>query len=157
MSSSVNLIPEEIGQYLEYNPGTGHLIWIKKASTKTKVGSKAGTLHSKGYIHIQFRGKIYKAHRIAWFLHYGEQPADELDHDNGNRDDNRIDNLRPATRSINNQNRVFKDLEFPQGVSRSKNRFMARVTIDGDRVSLGCFDTPEEAGHAVSKWKNDNV
>jgi hypothetical protein len=59
-------------------------------------------------------------HRIAYFLHTGEQP-EEVDHEDGNRANNRASNLRPATSSGNNRNRnakVGKDQDLPVGVFR---------------------------------------
>ncbi len=46
-------------------------------------------------------------HRAAWALYYGRWPT-EIDHLNGNKTDNRIENLREVSRGENDQNRVWK-------------------------------------------------
>lgn len=84
---------------LKYEPGTGALIW--------KTGSRAGlpmSGASPGYLTVNYCDHSYRAHRVAWLLHYGAWPVDELDHINGNRSDNRICNLRDVTHSQNQMN-----------------------------------------------------
>ena len=100
----MNTIDPDIVNYLSYDPTSGIITWIKKR-LKVSVGKEAGCLHSDGCRIIGFNGKTYKAHRVAWFLHYGENPG-EIDHINGIRDDNRIENLRVVTHYENMQNTV---------------------------------------------------
>lgn len=75
--------------------------------THIKTGAIAGSKESTGYVRISFKNRKQYAHRIAWFMVYGElKDSQEIDHKNGIRDDNRIDNLRLSTKSRNGMNRV---------------------------------------------------
>jgi len=89
----------------------------------------------------------YGAHRLAWLLTHGEWPKDEVDHINGDRMDNRLSNLREATRSQNSMNigaRRTNKTGF-KGVWAYKGRFRSQIALDGKRTSLGTFDTAQEA------------
>lgn len=139
-----------------YDPEAGELIW--KTSTLTRpVGRPAGSLHSEGYLHVAFRvdgrmAHLY-VHRIAWALHHGAWPEADVDHINGNRKDNRIANLRAATRSQNNGNMAvrarnksgFKGVHW----NKAANKWQAMLGVkDGTRRYLGIYSTPEEAHEA---------
>lgn len=153
-------IPSDIGEYLRYEPHTGDLFWIKKTSPhsrRVKVGSRAGSVSSQGYIQLKFRGSMYKAHRIAWYLHTGEQPPSfplSLDHENRVKHDNRIDNLRIATRSVQGQNQDTKSTNTSghTGVSwyKSREQWVARINVDKKRITLGYF---EEIADAIQARK----
>ena len=86
-----------VAEYLEYKDG--HLWWIKRppGPTKNIIGDRFGSVGKLGYISGQLLGKIYKEHRLIWLLNTGTWPEDQLDHINGVRDDNRIENLRECT------------------------------------------------------------
>jgi hypothetical protein len=95
-------------------------------------------------------GRIYLAHRLAWMYVYGRWPAKglDIDHINGNRQDNRIANLREVTRGQNMQNQrraSSRSTTGLLGVLRKSRRFAAHITADGRTHCLGTFDTPEEA------------
>lgn len=119
---------------------------------KKKQGSRAGTQSASGYCMLSIDGIQYQAHRIAWAMHYSEQPPEVIDHINGNRLDNRIENLRQATTSLNAANcgrRAHNTSGF-KGVSKCKQTglWAAGITVRGKRTNLGRYSTPEEA-HAV--------
>lgn len=101
----INNIPSNIGEYLAYDETskTG-LRWIK-ARRNINVGDPAGTLNNRtNYYDTGFAGKLYRNHRIIYFLHHGFCP-DCIDHIDVNTQNNQIDNLRAATLSQNNCNR----------------------------------------------------
>ena len=91
-------------EILKYEPNTGNFYWKTDRNHSVIIGSIAGSQHPGGYWTIGINGKNYAAHRLAWFYVYGTWPQKHLDHINGNRADNRIENLREATRSQNMQN-----------------------------------------------------
>ena len=149
---------EQITEFLNYNMNSGVITWIKPSSTKTACGDVAGCMDGKGYLAIKIFNRIYRAHRLAWFLHFGEFPDGDIDHINGIRTDNRISNLRKATRSENLQN-----LKTPStnksgfiGVSFCKTRNKWRASIRpcvGQQKSLGYFLTKEDASKAYLEAK----
>lgn len=127
---------------LDYNSETGVLQW--------KNGREAGTLLSNGYRQVGVRGKCYKSHRVAWLLSTGEWPAEDIDHINGNRADNRIVNLRSVSRAINLQNRRKARKGSRSGLigvsyHKQTGRYNAQIWAGGRNRSLGLFDTAEEA------------
>ena len=93
----------ELKELVHYNDQTGIFTW-KKSRKGCAIGSVAGSLHLNGYIYININYKKYLAHRLAWVYQYKEFPANEIDHIDGNKSNNKIENLRNATRSENLRN-----------------------------------------------------
>src|ERR1035438_8105715 len=91
-------------QLFDYDAETGELIRKVALSRSSKVGEVAGFVGTNGYRYASVDGKTYPLHRLVWIWH-GLNPLAEPDHKNTNPSDNRIENLRPATRSQNMQNR----------------------------------------------------
>ncbi len=83
-----------IKEHFHFNADTGLI-------TRDDRANSNGSLDKDGYLILKVKSKQYKAHRIAWFLYYGVFPDKEIDHINRNRTDNRIANLRLATREDN--------------------------------------------------------
>ena len=146
---ATNLITQErLKSLLTYDPDTGEFRWRIKRPRCTP-GSVAGTPTYHGYTAIKLDGVSYKAHRLAWLYETGAWPVSELDHVNRVRGDNRIANLRLATRFSNCQNRVKPENAYSKhiGVSRSFNgkRWRAYIDFNGKRRALGVFDTETQA------------
>ena len=89
-----------------YDPETGLITRKIDAGYRWKAGQIAGSKTGEGYIEIKVQGKVIGAHRIAWMLYYKENPPEFIDHINRDPSDNRICNLRAATKSQNGANRV---------------------------------------------------
>lgn len=153
------LTAERVRELLSYDPETGVLLW-KVSQGAAKAGSVAGNLNNTGYRRIKIAGRLYLSHRLSWVHAYGGWPRDQLDHANAIRDDNRISNLREATRSENlgNQRRAQSSNKTGLlGVSwRSANKkFCAHIDLNGERTTLGLFNTAEEAHQAYLKAKRE--
>lgn len=144
---------ERLRELLSYDPETGILRW-RVSRSRSLPGDIAGTLHYEGYIRILVDYTKYQAHHVAWAMHYGEWPSGMLDHINRNRADNRIANLRPATRKQNAYNQLpsKRNKLGLKGVSmRESGRFCATIGINGRRRSLGTYSTKEEAARAYNE------
>ncbi len=152
--SALKALPplEVVRRWLSYDPLTGIIRWREQRGGRGAPGAEAGVLSEKGYRRIALGGKIYRAHRLAWLLHYGVPPRGQIDHVNGVRDDNRIVNLREATQSQNNMNRRMRAdnrCGF-KGVFRQNGRWRTQITVGRAKVHLGYFDTAEKASRAYA-------
>ena len=136
-----------VREVLHYCPDTGRFTWVARRFGVT-TGKEAGTEH-KGYRRIKIFGKLILAHRLAWAMHHGKWPDDEIDHINRNRSDNRIANLREASRSGNMVNRKYpKGASGVTGVSKHRCGWQAHIRINNRTVHLGLFKTVKEAAIA---------
>lgn len=147
----------ELLRVLHYDPMTGLFTWLVRLSQRAKVGDVAGRFRrDTGYRSIRLDGREYYAHRLAWLYMTGEWPADEIDHINGSRSDNRWANLRAADRSLNQQNeRIARSTSVTGllGAHRRHGTFRASIVVDGRKKELGAFGTAEEAHAAYVKAK----
>lgn len=136
---------------LDYDHATGLLRW-RVSSGSRKSGSVAGTTTADGYVRLKLNRKLCLAHRVAWEIHYGNPPALDLDHINGNRADNRIANLRLVQKSHNQMNRrLHKPTKSGvKGVNwnQQEQKWVSRCAANGKRKHLGYFDTIEAAAAA---------
>ena len=139
-------------EYFEYCDG--HLYWIKKSSkySNTRIGNLFGRLDDQGYRTGRIFNKDYKEHRLIWLYHYGVWPKDQLDHINGIRDDNKIENLRECSPLENSKNRPSdkNSTSKYKGVSwrKSKNRWISYICSGGKNIYLGSFTNEIEAAKA---------
>lgn len=145
-----------LNEYFDYNSDSGKITWVKNFF-KTKIGKEAGGIGQMGYIKITLNGVTLLAHRIAWAIHYNEQPPEIIDHINGDRADNRIENLRSCTNAENIQNqrtasRSNKTSKY-LGVSNFKGKWRAKIKANGKYIFLGYFDSEEGARDAYLKAK----
>jgi hypothetical protein len=141
------LTAERLRALFRYDADTGAFIFITRAARRVQIGDRAGSVNNEGYRHIHIDGRSYKAHRLAWLYVNGEWPMGMVDHINGNTDDNRIANLREASRSQNlaNSRLMRRGKLIHKGVSQRKGKWIARIQRNGHPRFLGYFATEQEA------------
>jgi hypothetical protein len=149
-----------VNKLLAYDPHTGILTWRIARSRWHVPGDIAGSLGGDGYCTIMVDGKAYKAHRLAWLLHTGKWPKQQLDHINRVKDDNRIKNLREVSQAQNkiNSNLYRNNKSGYRGVYFHKltGTWAAGITKDGKSRCLGRFATAEQASKRYEiELKND--
>lgn len=149
-----DLTKKDISELLSYDPESGVLTWKVNKGTKSS-GTTAGFVEQAGYVVLGINRRTYKAHRIAWLLYHGVWPDEQLDHIDGNRTNNRIENLRLAScyGNAHNQKRAKNNSSGYKGVSRHRQsgKWRAMITADGVKHSLGLYQGVEDAASAYSK------
>lgn len=165
MATRILPTPEQLRELLRYEPETGKLFWLPRARKMFRSDRSFGAWHSNycgkeaftathahGYKFGTILERPYLAHRVAWAISFGVWPEHHIDHANGDQSDNRLNNLRSASRSENmgNSKRKSSNSCGLKGVTFHKEtgRWRARLTKDLRQISLGIFDTPE-AAHAA--------
>lgn len=142
---------ESLRSLIAYDPETG--IFTRKVkrdfNPKSVLGKPLGTPYSNGYLGFRVLTRKYLAHRLAWFYVHGVWPASDLDHANGDRADNRISNLREATRSQNmaNTKTQVNNTSGHRGVifDKTNQKWMAYMHQHGRFINLGRYELKEEA------------
>ncbi len=129
----------------------GKLHRLKRHGQRAAPGEVLGKLTDRGYRVVDFRGVSYRVHRLLFALHRGAwpDPLTEIDHIDGDRQNNCLANLRPLTRRGNAQNRSSRaGSSSPYlGVTwrKSESKWQAAIGVDGKSIYLGCYKTQEEA------------
>lgn len=143
------LTADRLRQLVAYNPETGVFTWIAKRR-KCRPGDVAGCLMGTGYRAIRLDNNLHYAHRLAWLYVTGQWPAQQIDHANGDRADNRFSNLREATNIENAHNRRKRKSNTSgyTGVRKENSRWAASIKVNYKAIRLGLFGTPEEAHQA---------
>lgn len=144
---------DELRRIITYIPVTGELRWNVRVPGAVDVGDVAGAVSPYGYTVIRINKKLFFAHRLAWLLTHGQWPTGQIDHRNGDRRDNRIDNLREVTQTVNSQNTRRARSDNSCGllgvVWRPKHqRYAAYIVAGGKQRFLGHHDQAEDA-HAA--------
>lgn len=143
----------EARRIFSYDPSTGKIFNLVYRGAKAPKGAEAGCLDPDGYILIGYKARYMKAHRLAWFLTYGEWPEGFLDHINGIPGDNRILNLREASFSENacNSRKKKQSISGVKGVywSRHARKWEVRITAYRQRHHIGLFTALSDAIEAV--------
>jgi hypothetical protein len=146
---------EKLRARLKYDPETGVFTWIFK-HCGVRTGAAAGGLNQEGYIQIKFDRCNHRAHRLAWLFVYGVMPTAGLDHINGDRTDNRIQNLREATPAQNaaNHKMLITNTSGFRGVrwNAKDRKWTAGAKHMRKYHYLGRFSTPEEAAQAYDAF-----
>jgi hypothetical protein len=148
---AADVTADDVRRALSYDPETG--VFVRKETGRSSgygVGAVVGTKDENGYLKVWHAGRLWRAHRLAWLYMTGEWPRHEVDHINGNRADNRMQNLRCVDHETNmeNQRTARQDNKSKfLGVTWHKQpgKWRARITLRGKQTHLGHFPTPEAA------------
>ena len=142
------LTHERLLQVFDYNPDTG-VFKRKLKQTGVSQGAVSGSRNNEGYLVTSVDSKIYKCHRLAWFYMVGKWPEGQIDHINGQKDDNRFQNLRDVSKVQNTQNQRRAQRSNKStgvlGTYKVGSKFAARVSHNNKKVYLGLYATIEEA------------
>lgn len=131
---------EEFLERVSYCQTTG-VFRARKSSGKRKAGATLGYVRTDGYAMLFLKGKWFYAHRLALFLSTGAWPAQEVDHINGIRSDNRLNNLRPCSRSQNMYNTMKKGVCY----HKTQLKWVASIRVNTKRLHLGSFTSEADA------------
>lgn len=146
------LTAETARKLLSYDVTTGILTWKIDRKGGARAGQIAGHKTKEGYINVCVERVLYAAHQVIWLIVYGEWPEGILDHRDGDKSNNRIENLRQATHAENsrNQNLSRRSTSGVRGVvwNKAVRKWQAQIQIDGRTRYLGVFSEKSKAAEA---------
>ena len=150
----MTLSKEYLQTLLEYREG--ELYW-KDSRGRIKIGTAAGTVNSAGYKITTIDSKKVLNHRIIFVMHNGYWP-DYVDHINGDKLDNRIENLRACTQSENMYNQGINrcNTSGTKHVRWNKHRskWAVHMRISGRSTYLGLYEDRELAELVALEARN---
>lgn len=128
----------------------GQLV-AKTDSNKRKVGNALRSITGKGYLSGSINGRRYRVHRLVFLYFHGFMPL-QVDHIDGNRQNNQIENLREATSAQNSQNRMATGATKIKGVvwHKQSKKWVASICINRKSVHLGSFEKIEDAAQVAT-------
>jgi len=146
----------ELKYHLHYDDKTGVFTWLNPLSSRVCIGQEAGSIsRSTGYKVIGIGGHSYRAHRLAFLYMNGCFPESMVDHIDGDRLNNKFENLRPVNKfqnmwnmgSINGSASKFCGVFFEKKIKK----WRAHIRFNGKRKHLGVFKNEVDAAKAYDK------
>lgn len=153
------LTQELVKHLFHYDPNSGVLYWKNPRTNRVKKGALAG--HDRGgYMQVMIGKKTYYQHRIIWLYVHGRLPDEYIDHINGDGSDNRLENLREVSKTLNCRNMKLSS-HNKSGVtgvyySKENKKWCAQICLNNKTVSLGLFKDKDDAILARKKAEQEN-
>lgn len=148
---------ETLREHFSYDAATGYFHVVKNwGRGSPAIGSRAGSVQVNGYRAIVFQGRRYREHILAVAYVTGvwpTQPVDHRDNSFAGRSNNRWENIRVATPSLNRANGKLRadNQSGRKGVYRQGSKWRAQIRVDGALKHLGYFDTVDAAHGAYTR------
>jgi len=157
--------PRLLRRLLDYNPDTGVFIWKPRSGWMRSSTSGVGRISSwntrfagkeafkqldqQGYTRGVIWGRTFWAHRVAWAIHYGAWPEQQIDHIDGDRANNKISNLRDVTHTENTRNTGLQKNNSSGctgvGWHKAQGGWRVRIGHKGKHIYLGKFEKLDDA------------
>jgi hypothetical protein len=143
-------------ELFEYRDGA--LYWRVKPCRRDPIGMKAGAFDaSRGYTTVGYQRKRYYIHRLIFLMHNGFMPS-EVDHIDGDKSNNRVENLRAATHAQNGRNRPAQT-NNKSGIknvvwSNVRKKWVVYVKVNGKNTNFGGFEDLELAALMASEVRD---
>lgn len=148
----------ELRDHMKYDPETGIFIRLK-SRFKKYVGKQAGFVNEHGYVILGILGNVCRAHQLAWLYIYGEYPSQPLDHIDGDRANNAIQNLR-LTDVVSNSHNIHKAYSnnvttglLGANYCKTNKKYLSRIMVKGKMHNLGRFSNAIDAHNAYMTAK----
>lgn len=156
--STFEFTAERLRIEFHFDPLSGLFTRLEQSIFRSGRDKTVGCVGDRGYLKITIGRRTYLAHRLAWMYIHGCWPSGVIDHINGVKTDNRLENLRDVSQSTNTQNRKAAKLTATSGfmgVSKvtGSNTWRASIKVDGKYLYMGGFKTPESAHDAYLNAK----
>ena len=136
----------------------GSLIRRVSTSSRAMKGSVAGSIDKDGYYIIHVDGRKYRAHRLVYLYFNGKHPVNDIDHMDGCRTNNRVENLRDVTRAVNMQNLKGAHKDCSSKIigayfDKRNSTHFSSIMKNGERIFIGTFRSAKDAGEAYIESK----
>lgn len=144
---------EEILQLLKYDKDTGYFYWRLPRGSMAKAGDLAGTDTGNGIIKINVNGRRYHRSHLVWFIETGKWPMDQILHNNRDRSNDWISNLREASIAEIHWNDKIKFDDEPDGLTQTEE---GKTVVIFEKNCFGVFKsrlTAEQMYRALNKLK----
>jgi len=140
---------ETLHELMRLDSSTGHLYWRERPSRNVDISKPAGCANPRGYRRIVIKGRMHYAHRLVWLYVHGCWPKSQIDHINGVKLDNRLENLRDVSRQENGKNASRRKDSTSGHVGVYGNslgdKWMAYIKVDGKQKHLGYYVDKQDA------------
>jgi len=137
------------GRLLKYEDGKLY-VWRELKTKPSYWLEVKGSVDKDGYRQVNINKKLYKFHRVVYFIHnpewdiHNSSTDNSIDHIDRNPLNNSIENLRVVTHSQNMCNQNCKGYTF----IKARGKYKAQINVDGKNKHLGYFVSEDDARDA---------